>query len=290
MGFGPLLAAGFCLATLAAAPLGAQSSPQAGGDFTFKRIAPPKSGTSKRIDVQIDPGAEIFRITPGAEPRRPGDPRPEAATRLPDALTPAAPSAFGWYWEAVPPAIGVEASQRFVTAMDVLQQNATRIGTPRLDTLLDIVDRHGVDILTATIGTKVSPALALAVISVESGGRVAAVSPAGAAGLMQLMPATAERFGVTDRNDARQNIKGGVTYLNWLLDHFGGDAVLALAGYNAGEGAVREHQGVPPYRETRAYVPKVLAAWSVARGLCLTPPVLISDGCVFTTRSAASGG
>ena len=83
-----------------------------------------------------------------------------------------------------------------------------------------------------------------------------------------------------------QNIKGGVTYLDWLLQEFGGDPVLALAGYNAGEGAVTEHGGVPPYKETRGYVPKVLAAWNVARQLCLTPPVLVSDGCVFNARSA----
>ena len=63
------------------------------------------------------------------------------------------------------------------------------------------------------------------------------------------------------------------------------DPLLALAGYNAGEGAVRDNSGVPPYAETRAYVPKVLAAWAVARGLCQTPPVLISDGCVFTVNN-----
>ena len=74
-------------------------------------------------------------------------------------------------------------------------------------------------------------------------------------------------------------------YLDWLLGEFAGDPVLALAGYNAGEGAVRDNRGVPPYAETRAYVPKVLAAFSVARGLCQTPPVLISDGCVFAVNN-----
>jgi soluble lytic murein transglycosylase-like protein len=88
--------------------------------------------------------------------------------------------------------------------------------------------------------------------------------------------------------DPKANIKGGVTYLDWLLKEFNRDPVLALAGYNAGEGAVREHQGVPPYGETRAYVPKVLAAWNTARGLCITPPQLISDGCVFVRRQAAN--
>ena len=263
-------------------------SGQSSGDFTFRRVAPPKAAASKRITVQIDPAEEIYRITPGSDPRRPGDPRPEAATQLPEGLVPEAPSGFEWYWEAVPPAIGVDQAERFVLAMDTLQKNALKVGTPRLATLQGIVERHGVDILTATIGTEVSPALVLAVISVESAGQVDAVSHAGAEGLMQLMPATADRFGVFDSKNARQNIKGGVTYLDWLLNEFGGDAVLALAGYNAGEGAVGKHQGVPPFAETRAYVPKVLAAWNVARSMCLTPPVLVSDGCVFATRSTAS--
>ncbi len=236
--------------------------------------------------MQIDPTAEIYRITPGSDPRRPGDPRPEAATQLPPGLIPSGPSGYEWYWTAVSPALNVDPATRFVLAMDTLQKNAEKLSTPRLDTLLSIVEHHGVDILTATIGTKVSPALVLAVISVESAGQSEAVSHAGAQGLMQLMPATAERFGVTDSMNTTQNIKGGVTYLDWLLQEFGGDPVLALAGYNAGEGAVTEHGGVPPYKETRGYVPKVLAAWNVARQLCLTPPVLVSDGCVFNARSA----
>jgi soluble lytic murein transglycosylase-like protein len=99
---------------------------------------------------------------------------------------------------------------------------------------------------------------------------------------MQLMPATAARFGVEDRLHPAESIKGGVAYLDWLLARFGGDPILALAAYNAGEGAVEDNGGVPPYAETRAYVPKVLAAWTVARGLCVTPPELASDGCVFT--------
>lgn len=98
---------------------------------------------------------------------------------------------------------------------------------------------------------------------------------------MQLMPATAERFGVSDTTVAADNIRGGVAYLDWLLQEFGGDPILALAGYNAGENAVKRAGGVPDYPETRGYVPKVLAAWSVAKGLCRTPPQLVSDGCVF---------
>jgi soluble lytic murein transglycosylase-like protein len=99
------------------------------------------------------------------------------------------------------------------------------------------------------------------------------------------MPATAERFGVTDRESPTENIKAGVAYLDWLMDHFDKDPILVLAGYNAGEGAVRDNNGVPPYPETRAYVPKVLAAFNVAKGLCQTPPQLVTDGCVFAVSN-----
>jgi soluble lytic murein transglycosylase-like protein len=103
---------------------------------------------------------------------------------------------------------------------------------------------------------------------------------------MQLIPATAARFGVTDSTDPVQNIKGGVAYLNWLMQEFDRDPLMVLAAYNAGEGAVKANDGVPPFAETRDYVPKVLAAWQVAQGLCLTPPELVSDPCVFKVISA----
>jgi hypothetical protein len=103
----------------------------------------------------------------------------------------------------------------------------------------------------------VSADLVRAVIAVESEFDQFAVSSKGAQGLMQLMPFTARRFGVTSPFDARQNIFGGTQYLRVLLDLFHGNVELALAGYNAGENAVLRYRGVPPYRETRAYVQKV---------------------------------
>ena len=102
------------------------------------------------------------------------------------------------------------------------------------------------------------PALLTALATVESRFDPRAVSPKGAAGLLQLMPATARRFGVVDVFDASQNVDGGARYLSWLLDRFDGRSDLALAGYNAGEGAVDRHQGIPPYPETREYVSRVL--------------------------------
>jgi soluble lytic murein transglycosylase-like protein len=88
----------------------------------------------------------------------------------------------------------------------------------------------------------------------ESSFKLRAISPKGARGLMQLMPGTAVRFGVTNIFDPQQNIEGGSRYLKFLLDRFDGDLSLTLAGYNAGEGAVDKYDGVPPYNETQNYV------------------------------------
>ncbi|GAB3060705.1 lytic transglycosylase domain-containing protein [Stenotrophomonas tumulicola] len=103
----------------------------------------------------------------------------------------------------------------------------------------------------------VEEAVVRAIIHAESAYNPTALSRAGAQGLMQLMPPTAARFGVMDSYDAAQNISGGVQYLAWLLKRFNGDLTLAAAGYNAGEGAVDRHGGVPPYSETRYYVQRV---------------------------------
>ncbi len=103
----------------------------------------------------------------------------------------------------------------------------------------------------------VEEAIVRAIIHAESAYNPTALSRAGAQGLMQLMPPTAARFGVSDSYDASQNIRGGVQYLAWLLKRFNGDLTLAAAGYNAGEGAVDRHGGVPPYSETQYYVRRV---------------------------------
>lgn len=100
--------------------------------------------------------------------------------------------------------------------------------------------------------------LVIAVSRAESAFRSDVTSPAGATGLMQLMPATARGLGVTDVKDPWQNIAGGTKYLRQLLDRFDGDARKVIAGYNAGPGAVEKHGGIPPFSETRTYVARVL--------------------------------
>ncbi|MEW6444431.1 MAG: lytic transglycosylase domain-containing protein [Pseudomonadota bacterium] len=104
----------------------------------------------------------------------------------------------------------------------------------------------------------VDPALVRAVVHAESGFNPRALSPKGATGLMQLMPATASRFGVSNIYDPVENVRGGVTYLRFLLNMFNQDARLAVAAYNAGENAVLKYGGIPPYEETVTYVGRVL--------------------------------
>ncbi len=240
-------------------------------DFTFKRVGVPSGSAGSRITVQIDPTQRI--AAPAEEP----------VTETPDAASQSRPLPMGWFWGTISPDLDQSGPGRLEQALAALRNAPTGegVGAPRLTTLQGIAAAHGTDILRRTVGTDISPALVLALISVESGGKADAISRAGAQGLMQLMPATAERFGVQDAMSADENIKGGVAYLAWLMKHFDNDPILALAGYNAGEGSVRDNNGVPPYAETRAYVPKVLAAWTVARALCQTPPELVTDGCVF---------
>jgi soluble lytic murein transglycosylase-like protein len=107
---------------------------------------------------------------------------------------------------------------------------------------------------------KVEPQLALAIIAAESNFNSLALSPKNAQGLMQLIPETSQRFKVKNAFDPAQNIRGGLTYLRWLLAYFEGDVALVAAAYNAGEGKVERYRGVPPYLETRAYVQKILKA------------------------------
>ncbi|MGZ3594091.1 MAG: transglycosylase SLT domain-containing protein [Syntrophales bacterium] len=114
-------------------------------------------------------------------------------------------------------------------------------------------------IIKASEKHKIEPALIKAIIKAESNFNHRAVSPKGARGLMQLMPATASSLQVQDSFHPENNIEGGVRYLRYLLNYFNGNLPLALAAYNAGENAVIRHRGVPPYRETQVYVQRVLS-------------------------------
>lgn len=118
--------------------------------------------------------------------------------------------------------------------------------------------RHAQLIQRLALRFEVDPRLALAIARAESNFDANAVSPKNAQGLMQLIPDTAERFGVRNIRDPEQNVRGGLAYLRWLLSRFDHNVALASAAYNAGEGAVDRHGGVPPYRETQDYVQRIL--------------------------------
>jgi hypothetical protein len=135
---------------------------------------------------------------------------------------------------------------------------------------------HDAYIVESSRRYNIDPLLIYSQMHQESSFKIRATSHKGASGLMQLMPATARRFGVSSIYDPKQNIDAGVRYMRWLLDTFKGDVVLALAGYNAGEGAVMKYGwNVPPYRETREYVRRITARYNA-----------ISDGRYINTARA----
>jgi hypothetical protein len=136
-----------------------------------------------------------------------------------------------------------DAAAEAASAIRALPEN-----TPYGEIITAVSEAHGVD-----------PLLVRALIQVESGYRPRARSHKGAMGLMQLMPATAKQYKVRNAFDPRANIEAGIKHLKSLIDRFGGRLDLSLAAYNAGEGAVQKFNGIPPYRETRNYVSRILA-------------------------------
>jgi soluble lytic murein transglycosylase-like protein len=109
------------------------------------------------------------------------------------------------------------------------------------------------------------PKLVLSVIAAESNFETSALSPKAATGLMQLIPDTAERFNVRNAYNASQNLRGGMRYLRWLLSYYRGNLPYALAAYNAGEGRVDQYRGVPPFKETQAYVRRIIGLYGGVR-------------------------
>ncbi len=135
---------------------------------------------------------------------------------------------------------------------------------------------------------RLDPRLVFALIRVESGFDAHARSPKNAQGLMQLIPETAERFGVKDVWNPAENLRGGMTYLRWLLSYFKGDVVLTLAAYNAGEGTVERYRGVPPFSETVAYVQRIRAMYPRDRH-AFDPRIAIDNPPLGAKRVARAG-
>lgn len=228
-----------------------KNSVRAGDRSAMNIVRVPKRGEKRLARRSVAPAAAVAR----AAPVTPAAARPRRIDHA-------------WFWERHRPDAPASAG-RWVEALASLETRRSAgnalFDAARLDA---IARRYRTQIASAARAHGVSELLLLAVIAVESAGQSQAVSPKGARGLMQLIPATARRFGVADSFDPAANIGGGAAYLDWLLRTFRDDPILALAGYNAGEGAVQKYKGVPPYAETRDYVVKVFDALAAAKALC----------------------
>jgi soluble lytic murein transglycosylase-like protein len=162
---------------------------------------------------------------------------------------------------------------------------ASGVGFPYHQEIMEAAKRYGVP-----------PRLVAAIIRTESDFNPQAVSIKGARGLMQLMPATARALGVADSFDPRANIDGGVRHLRGLLDRLGNDLALVLAAYNAGEQAVAQHRGVPPYPETQHYVARVLRLFGApapsapAAAASAPPEAEVATAAQAVYRTAATDG
>ena len=201
-------------------------------------VAPPEA---------VKPAAEAPREAPKPAPA----PAPAPKTETP---APAAPRPQA----TPPPPDPNDEVERLKKAADLLVKVNAALGTPQSPygkVIYDIAVRHSIN-----------PHLVAALIHVESAFNPRAVSPKGAYGLMQLLPETARRFGLTKKKDLfdpKKNLEAGVRYLKWLADRFGGDAEKILAAYNAGEGAVQRFGGIPPYQETQSYVQRIFGLLGV---------------------------
>lgn len=225
-------------------------------------LAPALPGQAGAAELSASSG--VFKVV---KPPQPG------ARRLVLTTAQSAPrprQRHRWFWQVASPKLADANEARLgelsaVAARKLQSRDATNL-------VRQIAETYRAEIAAAARGAQISEALIVAVIAAESGGRVTARSPKGAQGLAQLMPGTAARLGVKDAYDPAENLRGAADYLSILLDMFEQDTLLALAGYNAGENAVTRFKGVPPYAETRDYVPKVLNYYAAASLDCLFPP------------------
>lgn len=244
-----------CAAFSTAIPSPALAAGLSGKSGVFKVVKPPTRGARKRLIIN--------NVTRSLPPGRGGSKSQRHA----------------WFWRAASPRLDAADPSRLEAMTAIAARKLSGGGRGRL--VQTIRQSFGDEISSAARNAKVSEALLIALVAAESAGKPAAVSPKGAQGLGQLMPATAKRFGVVNANDPAQNLRGAADYLSVLLNLFKGDALLALAGYNAGEGAVSRHKGVPPYNETRDYVPIVLSYYHYARNMCADRVTGPRDVCVF---------
>jgi soluble lytic murein transglycosylase-like protein len=217
---------------------------------------PAASGSTAPASVQSKPEAVVqFRSAPGAQ--APQAPETLAGLGAPKVSRGAI---YRYELDGVLHYTNVRPAVRDATVLFTYIQNCYACGlaagldwnSVRLN-----LDAFREEVARASMEHGIDPALVRAIMHAESAFRPNVVSHKGAQGLMQLIPATAERFGVSDAFDPSQNIDGGARYLAWLLKRFDGDIQLAAAGYNAGEGAVDRFKGVPPYEETQRYVERV---------------------------------
>jgi soluble lytic murein transglycosylase-like protein len=183
-------------------------------------------------------------------------PAPAVTTPTPPQAAPPAPAPSA---PAAPAVTATDRLEQLRKAADMLIEVNAALGAPRSpygQIIYDIAVRHSIN-----------PQLVAALIHVESDFNPRAISRKGARGLMQLLPATARRFGVHRKRDLFnpvKNLEAGVKYLKWLTEHFGGDVQKSLAAYNAGEGAVDRFGGIPPYPETQQYVQRIFGLLGIA--------------------------
>ncbi|HTG31821.1 MAG TPA: lytic transglycosylase domain-containing protein [Thermoanaerobaculia bacterium] len=250
----------FCVGTFALSLVNLSTLGMQPAAPALPAVRPPALQAHAAAPAPATPATSIASPTPATAAPAPTVASPLTAAPAPveapkPAVVPQKPTVPAVAHVAVPkPEVlkPVDEVERLRKAADLLVQVNTALGEPQ--------SPYGKIIYDVAIRHSINPHLVAALIHVESSFNPRAVSPKGAYGLMQLLPETARRFGLTkkkDLYDPKKNLEAGVRYLKWLANRFGGDAQKILAAYNAGEGAVQRFGGIPPYQETQSYVQKI---------------------------------